>query len=125
MLYNQQTLINGNGDYSRDFTYVDNVIHMNMLAMETESAEAVNQIYNTAGGERTSINDLAVLIQSFLCEIDSSIKDIKPIYGPYRNGDIPHSMASIEKARKLLGYMPIVCFKEGLKRTIDWYIENE
>ena len=121
----KQPIINGNGDYSRDFTYVDNVIHMNMLAMETESAEAVNQIYNTAGGERTSINDLAVLIQSFLCEIDSSIKDIKPIYGPYRNGDIPHSMASIEKARKLLGYMPIVHFKEGLKRTIDWYLENE
>lgn len=121
----KQPIINGNGNYSRDFTYVDNVIHMNMLAMETESAEAVNQIYNTAGGERTSINDLAVLIQSFLCEIDSSIKDIKPIYGPYRNGDIPHSMASIEKARKLLGYMPIVHFKEGLKRTIDWYIENE
>ena len=121
----KQPIINGKGDFSRDFTYVDNAIHMNMLAMETKSADAVNLIYNTAGGERTTINNLTELIQSFLCEKDSSIRNIKPIYGPYRNGDIPHSMASIEKAHHLLGYMPIVCFRDGLKRTIDWYLENE
>ena len=120
----KQPIINGKGDYSRDFTYVDNIIHMNMLAMETKSAEAVNQIYNTAGGERTTINNLTELIQSILSEKDLSIRNIKPIYGPCRSGDIPHSLASIEKARKMLGYNPIVCFEEGLKRTIDWYFNE-
>lgn len=120
----KQPIINGNGDYSRDFTYVDNVIHMNMLAMETKSAEAVNQIYNTAGGERTTINNLTDLIQSILSEKDHSIRNIKPVHGPYRSGDIPHSLASIEKAQNMLGYTPIVCFEEGLKRTIDWYLND-
>lgn len=121
-LNHKQPIINGKGEYSRDFTYVDNVIHMNMLAMETESTDAINQIYNTAGGERTSINDLIESIQSFISETDSSVMNIKPIHGPYRNGDIPHSLASIEKAKQLLGYIPIVNFKDGLKKTIDWYI---
>ncbi len=121
-LNHKQPIINGNGEYSRDFTYVDNVIHMNMLAMETKSTDAINQIYNTAGGERTSINDLIESIQSFISETDSSVMNIKPIHGPYRNGDIPHSLASIEKAKQLLGYIPIVNFKDGLKKTIDWYI---
>lgn len=121
-LNHKQPIINGKGEYSRDFTYVDNVIHMNMLAMETESTDAINQIYNTAGGERTSINDLIESIQSFISETDSSVMNIKPIHGPYRNGDIPHSLASIEKAKQLLGYIPVVNFKDGLKKTIDWYI---
>jgi len=120
----KQPIINGKGDYSRDFTYVDNVIHMNMLAMETKSTEAVNQIYNTAGGERTTINYLTELIQSILSDKDCSIRNIKPIHGPYRNGDIPHSLASIEKAQNMLGYTPIMCFEEGLKRTIEWYFND-
>ena len=121
-LNHKQPIINGKGEYSRDFTYVDNVIHMNMLAMETESTDAINQIYNTAGGERTSINDLIESIQSFISETDSSVMNIKPIHGPYRNGDIPHSLASIEKAKQLLGYIPVVNFKDGLKKTVEWYI---
>lgn len=116
--------INGDGEYSRDFTYIDNVIHMNICAMETTNPCAVNQIYNTAFGERTTLNQLVSYLKEFLSALDPHIASIEPTHGPNRAGDIPHSLASIEKARKLLGYDPQYSMKDGLKEAVKWYWEN-
>lgn len=116
--------INGDGEYSRDFTYIDNVIQMNMLAMTTTNPEAVNQIYNTAFGERTTLNQLADYLREFLGDKDSKIADIEPTHGPNRLGDIPHSLACIDKARNLLGYNPKFSMRDGLREAVEWYWEN-
>ena len=116
--------INGDGEYSRDFTYIDNVIQMNMLALTTENSEAVNQIYNTAFGDRTTLNQLVGYLREFLGEKDPAIKAIEPTHGPNRAGDIPHSLASIDKARRLLGYDPKYSMRDGLREAVDWYWEN-
>ena len=116
--------INGDGEYSRDFTYIDNVIQMNMLAMTTTDKEAVNQIYNTAFGERTTLNQLVDNLREFLGAKDSQILTIEPTHGPNRAGDIPHSLACIDKARRLLGYNPAYSMRAGLKEACDWYWEN-
>lgn len=116
--------INGDGLYSRDFTYIDNVIQMNMLAMTTKNPEAVNQIYNTAYGERTTLNQLVDYLREFLGEADAAIRDIEPTHGPNRAGDIPHSLASIDKARRLLGYAPEFDMRRGLREACAWYREN-
>lgn len=116
--------INGDGEYSRDFTYVDNVIQMNLLAMETENPEALNQVYNTAYGERTTLNQLAGYLKEYLSKFDSAISNIEIIHGPNRAGDIPHSLASIDKAKSLLGYSPQFSIKDGLKEAVKWYWEN-
>lgn len=116
--------INGDGEYSRDFTYIDNVILMNMLAMTTENPDAVNQIYNTAFGERTTLNQLIAYLKEFLSEKDALISSIEPTHGPNRKGDIPHSLASIDKAKTLLGYNPQFSMRDGLKVAVDWYWEN-
>lgn len=123
-LNHKQPQINGDGQNTRDFTYIDNVLHMNMLALKTTNIQAVNKIYNTAGGERTSINELANDIKSYLVQYDSSISYINPVHGAYRLGDIPHSFACIDKAKQLLGYSPLVSFQEGLKETIEWYANS-
>ena len=125
LMAHESPVINGDGEYSRDFTYIDNVLHMNMLALNTTNTQAVNQIYNTAGGGRTSINKLANEIKSCLVQYDFSISDINPIYGANRLGDIPHSFASIDKAKQLLGYSPLVSFQEGLNETVKWYVNNK
>lgn len=116
--------INGDGEYSRDFTYIDNVIQMNMLAMATTNPAAVNQVYNTAFGERTTLNQLVDYLREFLGEKDPAINAIEPTHGPNRAGDIPHSLASIDKARTLLGYAPEYSMRDGLRRAVDWYWEN-
>lgn len=116
--------INGDGEYSRDFTYIDNVIQMNMLAMTTTNPEAVNQIYNTAFGERTTLNQLADYLREFLGDKDSKIAGIEPTHGPNRLGDIPHSLACIDKARNLLGYNPKFSMRDGLREAVEWYWEN-
>ena len=110
--------INGDGEYSRDFTYIDNVIQMNMLALATDNPEAVNQIYNTAYGERTTLNQLVACLKEFLSEFDAEIANIEPTHGPNRVGDIPHSLANVDKARKLLGYNPQFDMKSGLKEAV-------
>ena len=112
--------INGDGEYSRDFTYIDNVIQMNMLALTTTNPDAVNQIYNTAFGERTTLNQLVSYLKEFLSEFDPFIANINPIYGPNRAGDIPHSLACIDKAKNLLGYQPKYSMKDGLKEATKW-----
>lgn len=116
--------INGDGEYSRDFTYIENVIQMNKLAMQTENPYALNQIYNTAFGERTTLNQLVNYLREFLSEYDPQISTIEPTHGPNRLGDIPHSLASIEKAKRLLSYAPKYSMRDGLKEACRWYWEN-
>lgn len=116
--------INGDGENSRDFTYIDNVIQMNKLAMTTQNPEALNTIYNTAYGDRTTLNELISYLKEFLSDYDAKIKDVAIVYGPNRSGDIPHSLASIDKARNLLGYDPQYNLKAGLREAVKWYWEN-
>ena len=116
--------INGDGEYSRDFTYIDNVIQMNMLALTTTNPDAVNQIYNTAFGERTTLNQLVDYLREYLGDLDESIRAIEPTHGPNRVGDIPHSLASIDKARTLLGYDPKYSMRDGLREAVKWYWDN-
>ncbi len=116
--------INGDGEYSRDFTYIKNVIQMNLLALETINPLAINQVYNTAYGERTTLNQLIDNLKEFLGEFDPAIQEIEPTHGPNRVGDIPHSLACIDKARNLLRYEPQYSMKEGLREAVDWYWEN-
>lgn len=124
LLKHEQPIINGDGSNSRDFTYIDNIIHINMLALETLSPKAFNQIYNGAGGENTSVLELEQLITKNLSAYDNCIDCIVPIFGPNRIGDVKHSKASISKARELLGYIPVCTFEDGLKKTIYWYLTN-
>ena len=116
--------INGGGEYSRDFTYIDNVILMNLLALTSENPEAQNEVYNTAFGERTTLNDLVKYLKEYLSEFDPKIADVEIIYGDYRKGDVPHSLASIDKAKNLLNYNPQFSMKNGLKEAVNWYWEN-
>lgn len=124
LLKHEQPIINGDGSNSRDFTYIDNIIHINMLALETLSPKAFNQIYNGAGGENTSVLELEQLITKKLSAYDNCIGCIAPIFGPNRIGDIKHSKASISKAKELLGYNPVCTFEDGLKKAIYWYLTN-
>ena len=124
ILKHERPIINGDGSNSRDFTYIDNIIHINMLALETLSPKAFNQIYNGAGGENTSVLELEQLITKNLSAYDNCIDCIVPIFGPNRIGDIKHSKASISKAKELLGYNPVCTFEDGLKKTIYWYLTN-
>ena len=120
----ESPVVNGMGDYSRDFTYIDNVIQMNELAMLTEDPSAINTVYNTAVGDRTTLNTLIDYLKQFLSDFDLKIKDIKIIHGPNRQGDIPHSLASIDKAKSLLNYQPTHTIDKGLKEAVKWYWEN-
>ena len=117
----ESPVINGDGAYSRDFTYIDNVIQMNLLALTTANKDAVNQVYNTAYGERATLNDLVGSLKKYLSKYDSKINEVEVVYGPNRIGDIPHSLASIEKAKKYLNYHPEFSLEEGLKEAVDWY----
>ena len=120
----ESPVINGDGAYSRDFTYIDNVIQMNLLALTTANKDAVNQVYNTAYGERATLNDLVGSLKKYLSKYDSKINEVEVVYGPNRIGDIPHSLASIEKAKKYLNYNPEFSLEEGLKVAVDWYWEH-
>lgn len=124
LMKHEPPVINGDGNFSRDFTYIDNVIQMNELAMTTKNLDAINTVFNTAYGERNTLNDLVNYLKEYLSEFDSKIESIEVVYGPNRKGDIPHSLASIDKAKKLLNYNPQYSFKEGLKESVKWYWEN-
>ena len=124
MMAHESPVINGDGEYSRDFTYIDNVIQMNMLAMTTTNSEAVNQVYNTACGERTTLNQLVDYLKEFLSEYDPEIANIGIFHGPNRLGDIPHSLACIDKAKNLLGYNPKFTIRNGLKEAVRLYWKN-
>jgi UDP-N-acetylglucosamine 4-epimerase len=121
LIRHESPVINGDGTYSRDFTYIKNVIQMNRLALTVENPEALNTVYNTACGERTTLNQLVRYLKEYLSEYDPEIAGIKVIHGTERAGDIPHSSASIEKAEKLLNYRPQYNLQQGLKESIRWY----
>lgn len=120
----ESPIINGDGNYSRDFTYIDNVIQMNELAMTTQNPDAINTVFNTAYGDRNTLNDLVGYLKEFLSAYNSKIADVAIAYGPNRAGDIPHSLASIDKARDLLGYDPQFSLQEGLQEAVAWYWEH-
>ena len=116
--------INGDGNYSRDFTYIENVIQMNELAMATTNPEAINTVFNTAYGDRNTLNNLVDYLKEYLAVYDERIANVAIEYGPNRAGDIPHSLASIDKAKRLLNYDPKFSLQEGLKEAVHWYWEN-
>lgn len=124
LMKHESPVINGDGEYSRDFTYIDNVVQMNLLAMTTENPQAVNQIYNTAFGERTTLNQLVGYLKEFLSGFDPEIAKVEILHGPNRVGDIPHSLACIDKAVNLLGYAPRYSMRDGLQEAVKWYWEN-
>ncbi|WP_313099804.1 SDR family oxidoreductase [Epilithonimonas sp.] len=124
LMNHESPVINGGGEYSRDFTYIDNVILMNLLALTSDNSESVNQVYNTAFGERTTLNDLVSNLKEYLSDFDPKIAEVEVIYGDYRKGDVPHSLASIDKAKNLLEYQPKHSMKEGLKEAVKWYWNN-
>ena len=120
----ESPVINGDGTYSRDFTYIDNVIQMNLLAIASQNEDAVNEVYNTAVGDRTNLVELTELLKKHLSEFDPEIANIEVKHGPNRPGDIPHSLASVEKAKNLLGYDPEYHIEAGLKEAVKWYWNN-
>ena len=124
LMSHKSPLINGDGSNTRDFTFIDNVIQMNHLAALTTNVQAKGQVFNTAVGERVDLNMLCQLLKKYLSEFDPEISKIKINHGPERLGDIPHSLASIEKATKLLGYQPSHSLEQGLKEAVKWYWEN-
>ena len=119
----ESPVINGDGSYSRDFTYIDNVIQANLLSM-TAPQEAVNTVYNVAFGDRNTLNDLMRYLKELLSAYNPAIEDIAVVYGVKRTGDIPHSHASIAKAQKALQYHPHYSLQQGLKEAIQWYWED-
>jgi UDP-N-acetylglucosamine 4-epimerase len=115
LLNHKPPTINGSGEHSRDFTYVDNAVQANILSLFTQNKEAVNQVYNIACGEQTSLNKLFEHLRK------EAGTDLKPIHGPERKGDVLHSLADISKAKELLGYEMKVSVEDGLKKTFEWY----
>ncbi|USD24826.1 SDR family oxidoreductase [Flagellimonas marinaquae] len=124
LMKHESPTINGDGSFSRDFTYIDNVIEMNIRAIVSNNVDAVNTVYNVAYGERTTLNQLVGLLKENLSVYDSEISNVEINYGPERTGDVPHSLASIDKARELLNYDPNYNIEQGLKEAVHWYWEN-
>lgn len=124
LMNHKSPVINGDGTISRDFTYIDNIVQINHLAALNEKNEVQAQVFNAAGGERTSLNKLCEILKQELSVFDPKIKDIEIKYGPERPGDIPHSHASIDKAKNLLGYQPQFTFEQGIKEAVKWYHQN-
>lgn len=124
LMKHESPTINGDGSFSRDFTYIENVVEMNLRAITTTNPDAVNTVYNVAFGERTDLNQLIGLLKKNLSKYDSKIAEIEPNYGPNRLGDVPHSLASIHRAKERLGYAPTYDISKGLEKAVDWYWEN-
>ena len=124
LIAHESPVINGDGTVSRDFTYIENVIQMNHLALTTENSLALGQVFNTAVGERNNLNQLCIYLKKYLSVYDTKIADIEIMYGPARKGDIAHSLSCIDKAKNLLGYKPTHNFNQGLKEAVNWYWIN-
>ena len=120
----QSPVINGDGTHSRDFTYIDNVLQMNELALATTNKKAIGEVFNTAVGDRTDLNQLLNLLKTYLSAYDPKIKNIEVTHGPVRQGDVAHSLASIKKAEEMIGYKPTHNLENGLKEAVDWYWKN-
>ncbi|MFH0865761.1 MAG: SDR family oxidoreductase [Bacteroidota bacterium] len=114
----------GDGNQSRDFTYIDNVVQANILAATTQNKEAVNKVFNIACGEKTSVNNLCEILIKILSKYKPEIKNIKPVHTAERKGDIRDSLASVKKAHDLLGYTPVFDTRAGLETSIEWYVKN-
>ncbi|MBW6490765.1 MAG: SDR family oxidoreductase [Lentimicrobium sp.] len=124
LIKGEAPVINGDGSHSRDFTYIDNVVQINQLALLTTNIKAINTVYNVAFGENTTLLELYSQLILNLSEFIPEVRKINPIFGPPRKGDVLHSLASIEKATNLLGYQPQYSLAKGLKKAIKWYYEN-
>ena len=124
LMNGESPIINGDGNYSRDFTYIDNVIQANLLSLVTTNEKSINTVYNVAYGDRNTLNDLMGYLKEYLSEFDSKISNVDVIYGPNRPGDIPHSHASVDKAKENLNYNPQFTLQQGLKEAVKWYWEN-
>ena len=124
LLNNEIPVINGDGETSRDFCYIDNATQANLLSAATENPEAINQVYNIATGSRTTLNGLFNMIRELLGDYDANIKNITPAYGPFRHGDVRHSQADIQKAKNLLGYHPTHDVKKGMIETVRWFCNS-
>lgn len=124
LIRHESPLIHGDGSHSRDFTYIKNVIQMNHLAATTTATEAYGEVFNTAVGERFDLNQMLAHIKQELCHLDPAIAQVEVKYGPVRAGDIPHSLASVEKAKRILAYQPGYSFEAGLKEALEWYWQH-
>lgn len=124
LMAHESPKVNGDGNFSRDFTYIDNVVQANERALFTQNAAAVNTVYNVAYGERTTLNELINSLKKYLSAYDAAIANVAITYGPERAGDVPHSLASIDKAKELLGYAPQFSMDEGLREAVSWYWDN-
>jgi UDP-N-acetylglucosamine 4-epimerase len=124
MIKNEPVYINGDGETSRDFCFIENVCQANLLAATTENATAYNQVYNVAVGDRTSLNQLYEQLQLNLAPTYAHLMHAKPVYRDFRGGDVRHSLADITKAKTLLGYQPKYQVDEGLKLAMAWYVRN-
>jgi UDP-N-acetylglucosamine 4-epimerase len=122
LLSGESVYVNGDGETSRDFCYIDNCVQANILAATTESRAAVGQIYNIAFGERTSLNELFGMIKDLVTPVMPKAKDAVPVYRDFRPGDVRHSLADISKATRLLGYQPIFSVRQGLEQAAKWYL---
>ena len=121
LMAHESPVLNGDGSYSRDFTYVDNVVQINQLAAVTECPEAINQVYNVACGGRVDLNEMTSVLKRELSKYDHAIEAVEVINGPERTGDIPHSQADITKARDFLNYAPTHSFSKGIREAAEWY----
>ena len=121
LLKKETVFINGDGETSRDFCYVANVVQANLLAATATNPDAVNQVYNVAVSDRTTLNGLFAMIRDGLARRDASLADAKPTYKEFRPGDVRHSQADIGKAQRLLGYAPTHRLDEGMAEALDWY----
>ena len=124
ILNKESVYINGDGETSRDFCYIDNAVQANILAAMTENSEATDQVYNVALNDRTSLNELYKMIEDILIKNVKGLEKKEPIYRDFRPGDVRHSQASIDKAKELLGYEPLFRIFEGLNEAIGWYINT-
>lgn len=122
LLLGETVQINGDGETSRDFCFVDNAVQANLLAGLNEDEQAANQVYNVAVGQRTSLNQLFELLRTLLAERDASLRMADARHGEFRAGDVRHSLADIGKARRLLGYHPHFEVEAGLRQAMDWYV---
>jgi UDP-N-acetylglucosamine 4-epimerase len=124
LLTNEPVLINGDGETSRDFCYIDNAVQANLLAATTQNAAAMNEVYNVAVHDRTSLNQLFVMLRDLLGAAMPALADVQPVYREFRSGDVRHSEADIGKAQRLLGYVPTHRVRDGLSAARDWYIRR-
>jgi UDP-N-acetylglucosamine/UDP-N-acetylgalactosamine 4-epimerase len=124
LIHNQPVYINGDGETSRDFCYIANAVQANLLAATTSDAAAVNQVYNVAVGQRTSLNELLGFLQEMLAPRFAHLAEFKPLYRDFQAGDVRHSLADISKASRLLGYEPTHTIKDGLSEAMGWYLDH-